>query len=109
MSAWQDNAEKLDAVMLRALAETNRRHAALRTSQGKTATAGKYARKAKKLDEMALQKDLGAAVNARIDQIGDAMKAGRVREARCVECDRVFDLTDASQSKEWFYGHDCEG
>jgi ferredoxin-like protein FixX len=32
----------------------------------------------------------------------------RVREARCVECGRVFDLSDGSQAEEWFFGHDCE-
>jgi hypothetical protein len=57
MSAWRDNAEKLDPVTLRALADTNRRHASLRASEGKTATAAKYNRQADRLDAMALQKD----------------------------------------------------
>ena len=26
----------------------------------------------------------------------------------CVECGRVFDLTDADAAEEWYYGHDCE-
>ena len=26
----------------------------------------------------------------------------------CVECDRVFDLTEETDSAEWHYGHDCE-
>lgn len=26
----------------------------------------------------------------------------------CVECDRRFDLTDATDATEWAYGHDCE-
>jgi hypothetical protein len=28
--------------------------------------------------------------------------------ARCAECRRVFDLTDADVASEWYYGHDCE-
>lgn len=28
--------------------------------------------------------------------------------ARCVECNRVFDLLDENDANEWFYGHDCE-
>ena len=28
--------------------------------------------------------------------------------ARCVECGRVFDLTDTDDANEWGYGHDCE-
>lgn len=27
---------------------------------------------------------------------------------RCVECGRVFDLTDENDADEWFAGHDCE-
>lgn len=27
---------------------------------------------------------------------------------KCVECDRVFDLTNATDAEEWVYGHDCE-
>jgi hypothetical protein len=27
---------------------------------------------------------------------------------KCVECGRVFDLTDEDDATEWFYGHDCE-
>lgn len=27
---------------------------------------------------------------------------------KCVECQRVFDLTDEEQASEWYYGHDCE-
>lgn len=30
-------------------------------------------------------------------------------EAKCVECNRVFDLLDEAQASEWGYGHDCEG
>ena len=26
----------------------------------------------------------------------------------CPECDRVFDLTEETNSAEWHYGHDCE-
>ena len=29
-------------------------------------------------------------------------------KARCVECGRVFDLTDDTDAEEWAYGHDCE-
>jgi hypothetical protein len=29
-------------------------------------------------------------------------------KARCVECNRVFDLLDDNDSNEWTYGHDCE-
>jgi len=29
-------------------------------------------------------------------------------KARCVECDRVFDLSDDNDANEWSYGHDCE-
>jgi hypothetical protein len=27
----------------------------------------------------------------------------------CVECNRVFDMTDKVDSNEWSFGHDCEG
>lgn len=27
---------------------------------------------------------------------------------KCVECGRVFDLTDELDAEEWTYGHDCE-
>lgn len=30
------------------------------------------------------------------------------RTARCVECGRVFDLTDERDAAEWSTGHDCE-
>ena len=26
----------------------------------------------------------------------------------CVECERVFDLTDELDAEEFYYGHDCE-
>ena len=29
--------------------------------------------------------------------------------AVCEECGRRFDLTDETDSADWFYGHDCEG
>lgn len=29
-------------------------------------------------------------------------------KAKCVECDRVFDLLDETDAEEWAYGHDCE-
>jgi hypothetical protein len=28
--------------------------------------------------------------------------------ARCIECDRVFNLLDEVQAEEWYTGHDCE-
>ena len=28
--------------------------------------------------------------------------------SQCVECGRVFDLTDETQAGEFYYGHDCE-
>ena len=28
--------------------------------------------------------------------------------SQCVECGRVFDLTDEIQAGEFYYGHDCE-
>lgn len=27
---------------------------------------------------------------------------------KCVECGRVFDLTNDDDAAEWVYGHDCE-
>lgn len=29
-------------------------------------------------------------------------------QSRCVECGRVFDLTNEDDASEWAYGHDCE-
>lgn len=29
-------------------------------------------------------------------------------KAKCVECNRVFDLLDEEEAGEWSYGHDCE-
>ncbi len=29
-------------------------------------------------------------------------------KAKCVECERVFDLLDEADAEEYFYGHDCE-
>lgn len=26
----------------------------------------------------------------------------------CMECARVFDLTDSTDAEEWTHGHDCE-
>lgn len=28
--------------------------------------------------------------------------------AKCMECGRVFDLTNDDDASEWVYGHDCE-
>lgn len=29
-------------------------------------------------------------------------------KAKCVECNRVFDLLDEDDANEYYYGHDCE-
>ena len=29
-------------------------------------------------------------------------------KAKCVDCNRVFDLSDTEDAEEWYYGHDCE-
>jgi hypothetical protein len=29
-------------------------------------------------------------------------------KAKCVECNRVFDLLSEEEASEWAYGHDCE-
>lgn len=29
-------------------------------------------------------------------------------QAKCVECERVFDLLNEDDANEWHYGHDCE-
>jgi hypothetical protein len=29
-------------------------------------------------------------------------------KAKCVECERVFDLLEEEDANEWYYGHDCE-
>ena len=26
----------------------------------------------------------------------------------CVECERIFDMTNEIESNEWSFGHDCE-
>lgn len=36
------------------------------------------------------------------------MEAYKTITASCPECDRVFDLFDADDAKEWYHGHDCE-
>ena len=28
--------------------------------------------------------------------------------AKCLDCGRVFDLTNEAEANEWFHGHDCE-
>lgn len=30
------------------------------------------------------------------------------RYRKCVECKRVFDITENIDAQEWAYGHDCE-
>jgi hypothetical protein len=37
---------------------------------------------------------------------GDIVKIST--KARCIECERVFDLLDDNDASEWAYGHDCE-
>ena len=32
----------------------------------------------------------------------------RVSEARCPECDRLFDFSNEEDTMEFFFGHDCE-
>ena len=27
---------------------------------------------------------------------------------QCIECERIFDLSDDEDQEEWTYGHDCE-
>lgn len=29
-------------------------------------------------------------------------------DAKCPECDRIFDLSDEAEADEWYSGHDCE-
>ena len=29
-------------------------------------------------------------------------------KTKCVECERVFDLMNDADAKQFFYGHDCE-
>ena len=31
-----------------------------------------------------------------------------MNKVKCVECGRVFDLMDETDSSEWYWGHDCE-
>ena len=57
MSAWAENAEKMSVEMLWAMADTNRRHAAIRAAEGKQATADKYVRQARRLEAMAMAKE----------------------------------------------------
>jgi hypothetical protein len=38
----------------------------------------------------------------------DGMLAEWTATRICVECDRRFNLFDADDANEWFYGHDCE-
>lgn len=27
---------------------------------------------------------------------------------QCIECNRLFDLSDQTDALEWYFGHDCE-
>ena len=31
-----------------------------------------------------------------------------LENARCVECNRVWDLNDENDANDYYYGHDCE-
>ena len=43
------------------------------------------------------------------DPIGTLSQAvGRWSAPKCVDCGRVFDLSDETDADEWHYGHDCE-
>lgn len=57
MSTWMEKAQAMPVDMLRMLADTNRRHAAFREMEGKTATAAKYLRQARRLEAIALAKE----------------------------------------------------
>lgn len=35
--------------------------------------------------------------------------SAKIMSLKCVECARIFDLTNESDSQEWYFGHDCEG
>lgn len=41
-------------------------------------------------------------------RIAEAVRCDSAGRARCVECGRIFDLTDERDAEEWAYGHDCE-
>lgn len=40
------------------------------------------------------------------DPVGTLTQA--ITGPKCVECGRVFDLSDETDAQEWHYGHDCE-
>lgn len=35
-------------------------------------------------------------------------KKGKPMSMRCKECNRTFDLWNADEASEWYFGHDCE-
>lgn len=41
-------------------------------------------------------------------EVSPSAMATSTRLVRCVECGRVFDITDEADAAEWHYGHDCE-
>jgi hypothetical protein len=43
-----------------------------------------------------------------VDQLNAAIESLCMPIARCVECGRVFNLLDDTDSAEYYYGHDCE-
>jgi hypothetical protein len=40
--------------------------------------------------------------------MGTKISANAFLYRTCVECKRVFDMTNEDDSNEWSFGHDCE-
>lgn len=36
------------------------------------------------------------------------LRITELMNARCVICNRVWDLTDTDDANDYYYGHDCE-
>jgi hypothetical protein len=36
------------------------------------------------------------------------LNKGAIMKVKCVECERVFNLADPTDSEMYAYGHDCE-
>lgn len=49
---------------------------------------------------------------ARLQAVAAVARAGglpaKITLPTCFECNRVFDLTNATDAAEWAHGHDCE-
>lgn len=46
-----------------------------------------------------------------LSRLADSRKGQEMENktmGQCVECGRVFDLTDETDASEYYYGHDCE-